>query len=758
MAKKDVIKITALYERLSRDDEQQGESNSISNQKKYLEDYARQCGFKNIRHFSDDGYSGTNFNRPGFTALLAEVEAGHVDTVIVKDMSRFGRNYLQVGFYTEVQFPNKGVRFIAVNNNVDSSKPSDNDFTPFLNIMNEWYAKDTSNKIKSIFRSRMQDGKRCSGSIPYGYRREAGDKQTLLVDEEAAGVVRRIFELVASGIGLKEVARILTADKILIPSAYFEKYYPENCRNHSYHEPYTWNSTTVGYIIDRQEYLGHMVLGKSICDNFKTKKRRKATEDELIIFRDTHEAIITQDLWEKVQRLRKRKPKKLPNGTYTHRLSGLIFCADCGGRMSYSSPESKHKNGGKEYDSDSAFQCSNYRNVYRDCSSHFIKTSALEAAILRAVQVVSQYVIENEAEFTKQLQTQWDSQQTETVSIDKKALTTAQKRIAELDILIKGLYESNMTGKRPERQFRKLINQYDEEQLTLENKIAEMEANTEQTLAKKAEANRFIALVKRYKDITELTDAMLYEFIEKVVVHSATGGRTIYRQQQLDIHFNFIGNFLPPMPQITEEQRIAEIQAEQLARQEAKAKRSYEKQQKKKAELREAAKTDPVAAEKYEELLAKNRERGRKYREKRKAEAALNPEVAQKQKAKSQEKYERQHAKVKLSRKELVEQAKTDPEAAKELKALRAKEAAARARKKQKEEERMASDPEYAKMMLERRKEYDRRHTAKRTADRLRLIEQAETDPEAAERLAKQRAYSCEASRRCIEKKKSKTA
>lgn len=530
MAKKDVIKITALYERLSRDDEQQGESNSISNQKKYLEDYARQCGFKNIRHFSDDGYSGTNFNRPGFTALLAEVEAGHVDTVIVKDMSRFGRNYLQVGFYTEVQFPNKGVRFIAVNNNVDSSKPSDNDFTPFLNIMNEWYAKDTSNKIKSIFRSRMQDGKRCSGSILYGYRREAGDKQTLLVDEEAAGVVRRIFEMIASGTGIAEVARTLTAEKTLIPSAYFEKHHPENCRNHSYHEPYTWNSTTVGYIIDRQEYLGHTVLGKSICDNFKTKKRRKATEDELIIFQNTHEAIISQDLWDKVQRLRKRKPKRLPNGTYSHRLSGLIFCADCGGRMSYSSPEGKHKDGGKEYDSDSAFQCSNYRNVYRECSSHFIKTSALETAILRAVQVVSQYVIENEAEFTKQLQVQWNSQQTETVSIDKKALTIAKKRIAELDILIKGLYESNMTGKIPERQFRKLINQYDEEQLTLENKIAEMEASTEQTLAKKAEANRFIALVKRYKDITELTDAMLYEFIEKVVVHSATGGRTIYRQ------------------------------------------------------------------------------------------------------------------------------------------------------------------------------------------------------------------------------------
>lgn len=284
MAKKEEIKITALYERLSRDDEQIGESNSIQNQKMYLEEFARQKGLRNIRHFSDDGYSGTNFNRPGFTALLEEIEAGRVETLVVKDLSRFGRNYLQVGYYTEIVFPKKGVRFIAINNSVDSANPTDNDLTPFLNIMNEWYAKDTSNKIKAVFKSRMKNGLRCSGSIPYGYKRTKDDKQQLLVDEPAAEVVRSIFRLARQGMGVTTIAGIMTEEKNLIPSAYAAKHFPENCRHIEIANPYQWNATTVGYILDRQEYLGHTVLGKSICENFKTKQRRAATSDELMIF------------------------------------------------------------------------------------------------------------------------------------------------------------------------------------------------------------------------------------------------------------------------------------------------------------------------------------------------------------------------------------------------------------------------------------------------------------------------------------------
>ena len=491
MAKSNQGKITALYERLSRDDELQGESNSILNQKKYLEDYARKNGFNNIQHFTDDGYSGTNFNRPGFQSMIAEIEAGHIATVIVKDMSRFGRNYLEVGFYTEIQFPSKSVRFIAINNNVDSANPTDNDFTPFLNIMNEWYAKDTSNKIRAVFKSRMQDGKRCSGSIPYGYKRVPGDKQTLHVDEEAASVVRRIFDMAASGASLAQIGQTLSDEKVLIPSAYEEQHHPEAARNHSYHDPYRWNTTTLTYILDRQEYLDHTVLCKSIRENFKLKKRRAATTEERIIFKNTHEAIIDQETWDKAQRLRKRNPKKLPSGTYSHRLAGMVFCADCGSRMSFSSPESKHRDSDIVYDSDSSWQCSKYRNMYVSCTSHFIKTCET------------------------------------------------------------------------------------------------------------------------------LTDEMLYELVEKVVIHSASGGRTIYRQQQIDIYFNFIGDTFPSQIEISRGDK-KNLTEQQLAKRKKYQKTAGENRKKKRAALREAAKTDPQAAAEYEALLQKGRERCRKYAQNKK--------------------------------------------------------------------------------------------------------------------------------------------
>ena len=499
-----------LYERLSRDDEQAGESNSIQNQKKYLEEYARQKGLRNIRHFYDDGYSGTNFNRPGFAALLEEIEAGHVEVLIVKDLSRFGRNYLQVGYYTEILFPKKGVRFIAVNNNVDSATPQDNDFTPFLNIMNEWYAKDTSNKIKAVFKSRMKDGLRCSGSIPYGYKREPGDKQTLIVDEPAAEVVRKIFRLVCQGVTTTGITEILTKEKVLIPSAYAAMNQPKNCRHKEIADPYRWNATTIGYILDRQEYLGHTVLGKSICENFKTKQRRAATPDELMIFPDTHEAIIDQDTWDIARKIRSKKKPRVANGTYSHRLSGLVYCADCGARMGYISPETKHS--GKRYDSDSAFQCGNYRSATNDCVSHYVKTSVLEAAILRAIQAVSKYVLENEAEFIDQLKAVWNEHQARAADNGQQELAEAKKRIADLDEKINKLYENSVNGLLPERQAQRMIQQYDEEQLVLEKRVAELESLAQQDEIKQVDASRFIAMVKKYRDCEDLTDTMLYAF------------------------------------------------------------------------------------------------------------------------------------------------------------------------------------------------------------------------------------------------------
>ena len=607
-------KITALYERLSRDDEQQGESNSILNQKSYLEEFARSKGFKHLRHFTDDGYSGVHFNRPGFSAMLAEIEAGNVGTVICKDMSRLGRNYLQVGFYTEIFFQQKNVRFIAINNSIDSDRPNDNDFAPFLNLMNEFYAKDTSNKIKAIFKSRMQNGLRCSGAVPYGYMRIPGDKQTLHVDPEAAAVVRRVFDLAAQGKPMQEIADTLKADKILIPSAYQEKYHPENARQHTYHDPFLWTNTSIGYMLDHQEYLGHTVLGKTICENFKTKKRRKATEDEILIFPNTHEAIIDQDTWDMAQKRRNRKPKKLPSGTYSHRLSGMVYCADCGARMSYSSPETKSN--GRQFDSNSSFQCSRYRNIYESCSSHFIKASVLESAILMAIQEVSKYILEKEDAFIAELKEQWQSQETQEADDCKAELAAAEKRVAELDVLIKGLYESHITGNLPERQLRRLMEQYDDEQGQLETRITELRTNLETYEPKRIDSGRFIALVRRYKTLTELTDTMLNEFIDKIVVHAATGGRTAYRQQKIDIHFNFIGCYQPPAPAFSEEQRIADIESRQREKKAAKQRRAVARANQKRARLREAAKTDPQAAAEYEHLLQVQRVAGKRYRQK----------------------------------------------------------------------------------------------------------------------------------------------
>jgi len=557
------IKYTALYERLSRDDEMQGESNSIVNQKRYLEEYAQAQGFKNIRHFTDDGYSGTNFKRPGFQEMIAAIEAGEIDVVCVKDLSRFGRDYLKVGFYTEIMFPEKGVRFIAINNSVDSANPMENDFTPFLNIMNEWYAKDTSNKIRAIFRSRMQDGKRCSGAIPYGYKRDPEDKNHLLIDEEAAKVVRRIYQMVIDGMGSQAIANQLTADNVLIPSAYLEQSEHGESRNHSYHDPCRWNCTAVSYILDKQEYMGHTVLGKTICENFKTKKRRKARPDELIIFENTHEPIIDAETWHLVQKLRRGTRRKLANGSYSHRLSGLVYCADCGKRLSYSSPQSQHRPDGKTYDADSSFRCPTYKSMYGECTMHYIKSSTLDKLVDEAVRKIARYILRNEQAFLEQVRVLTSADQKQTQSEDKKELVNIKKRIAELDNYIKRLYEGNASGKIPDRQFEKLMAQYDSEQQELEERVKEIEASIHEIQQESENGQQFVRLVQKYRDLTEIDQTALNEFIDKVVVHEATGGRTADRSQQIDIYFNFIGQFM--VEDTEEELLMQEQEAQRLA-------------------------------------------------------------------------------------------------------------------------------------------------------------------------------------------------
>ena len=535
-------KITALYERLSRDDELQGESNSIKNQKQLLESYAHKNGYSPIRHFTDDGVSGTTFEREGFQAMIAEVEAGNVGAVIVKDMSRFGRDYLKVGFYTEVMFKEKGVRFIAINNGIDSANQQDSDFTPFLNIMNEWYARDASRKIQAVFKSRMQDGKRVSPSVPYGYLRSPEDKQKLIIDEEPAAVVRRIYQMVIEGKGVTAIADILTAEKVLIPSAYAKIHCPENDHSKGFTNPYLWSATAVSYILEKQEYMGHTVLGKTVSVSYKTKKRRKAEPDELMIFKNTHPAIVDEETWHLAQKLRKtvRKPSY---DRPPHPLTGLVYCADCGSKMTHRQPSPTKK---KKYDADDAYICGSYRQRTRDCTMHFIKTSVLWELILTAIREVSDYVRQDEQAFIDKVQQTSTVQMAETQREQKRRLAEATERNGELNTLIKKLYEGNATGKIPDKHFERLLSEYDSEQTALETEIADLKAQIDSFNEDSAKADKFIAVVRRYTDFTELTTPMLNEFIEKVVVHEATGGRTD-RKQKIDVYFNFVGQVeLPP--------------------------------------------------------------------------------------------------------------------------------------------------------------------------------------------------------------------
>ena len=693
-------RITVLYERLSRDDEMQGESNSITNQKKYLEDYAVQHGFGNIQHFSDDGYSGTNLNRPAFNSLLTEIEAGRVGTVIVKDMSRFGRNYLQVGFYTEMMFPKKNVRFIAVNNGVDSANPADNDFTPFLNIMNEWYAKDTSKKIKAVFKAKMRDGKRVSGAVPYGYYRKPEDKQTLYVDEASASVVRRIFQLACDGMGATAIADTLSEDKILIPSAYARQNHPEDCQCTNYHDPYTWNATTVGYILNRREYLGHTVLGKTTRDNFKTKRKRIANEDELLVFYNTHEAIIDQETYDKAQRMRKRVSPRRNSEKPAHRLSGLLYCADCGSRLAYINSKLKD---GKIYDSNQAFRCSRYHNKYHSCTGHYIKASTIEMLIYQATKRVSQYVLKDEKEFVEQLKAQYELQCEKDNTDDKKELLEAKRRMMDLDDLIKGLYENFTLGRLPERQFNRLMTEYDTEQSSLKQRISELETATERISTKAVQIDKFVRLVKKYRDFEELTTPMLNDFIEKVVIHEAEGGRTKDRTQQVDIYFNFIGNFVLPL---SEDEYKAILE------------KGRQNNRKRAEKMRELRMSDPEYRAKMEE-----KERLALEREKKRQERATK--------------------KKKIALAELKEQAeKGNQEAVRELEERRAI-ARGRSRKSaEKRKQRAENDPEYAKYLEERNAEYNRRHTARRKEQMEALRARAEAgDQEAQSQPAERKQY-----------------
>lgn len=566
MAKKRTFdRITALYERLSRDDELQGESNSISNQKKYLEDYAKSNGFGNIRHYTDDGYSGTNFKRPGFQEMLTDIEAGRVSIVIVKDMSRLGRNYLEVGFYTEVMFPKKGIRFIAINSSVDSAKPNDNDFSPFINIMNEWYAKDTSNKIKSVFDARMKSGLRVSASVPYGYYRDPADKQHLLIDPVSAAVVRRIFEMMADGYNTGDIFRTLTEEKVLTPSAYAQEYHPEQIRAKVPKGFCNWSRNVVLEILKRQEYLGHTILKKTVSMNFKTKERRDTTEEEQYFFPNTHEPIISEELWERAQRNRRIVERKRINDDIKAEsvFLGLLYCSQCGRKLRF---------GIMERDTTGHIimhhTCGGYRGEYEEgCTSHYINEEDLKALLTEYLRIISKRIIQDEAAFIEELSAKWKVHQESIPARANEDLKQTQERYAELGARLTKLYEDFAAGLLPERQYRTLMERYDKEQQELEKRLSLLEEEIETVEISEINPQRFVDLIKKYKNVTDLNRGMVRELVDKIVVHHATGTRP-NREQKVEIYFNFIGLYeLAYTEEELEEIRLRE-EAEQAEKEE----------------------------------------------------------------------------------------------------------------------------------------------------------------------------------------------
>ena len=526
--------VTALYCRLSRDDELQGDSNSIINQKKILQKYALEHGYTNFRFYIDDGISGTTFNRPGFQEMIADVEAGIVKRVIIKDMSRFGRDYLQVGMYTEIMFPEHDVHFIAVNDGVDSTQ-GDNEFTPFRNIINEWYAKDTSKKIRAVMKVKGNAGEHLTTNAPYGYMKDPDDSKHWIPDREAADVVYEIGLYVMDGFGPSQIARKLRERKILTPSAYYEsKGITCNVKNQG--DLYNWDNTTIAGIMDRwREYLGHTVNFKTTKKSYKSKKRIQNPESEWVIFENTHEPIWTEAIAEAVKQARqsRRRPTKMGEmGMF----SGMMYCADCGSILYQCRATGFRKD--QEY-----YICSGYRKGKQVCSTpHSIRTVILEELILQNLREIVSFARIHENRFVQMVMDMDVKERNKGLAKKRKLLSESEKRITELDMIFKRLYEDNISGKLTDERFHKLSTDYEAEQAGLQAQAAILREEIEEAEGKSANVDRFLSVVRQYTDIPELTPRILHEFVEKIVIHAATDPHSkINRRQEVDIYYKGIG-------------------------------------------------------------------------------------------------------------------------------------------------------------------------------------------------------------------------
>ena len=521
--------VTALYARLSKDDELQGESNSISNQKRILETYARDNGFLNYRFFVDDGWSGANFQRPGFMEMMDCVENGEVKCVITKDLSRMGRNYLQVGMFTEITFPKKGVRFIAINDGVDSAQ-GDNDLTPLKNLFNEWMVRDTSRKIKAVFRSKGMSGKPITSQPVYGYLK--GEDGRFIIDEEAAPVVKQIFSLCLAGNGPTKIARMLTEQEIPTPGTLeyrrtgsTRRYYPDY--------PYRWATNTVVHILERKEYLGHTVNFKTYKQSYKSKKTCYNPKEKQLVFENTHEAIIDLDIWERVQKLRRNKRRPTRTGK-TNMFSGIVRCADCGEKLYYCT--SKNFEARQDH-----FVCSTSRLKGKEvCPTHFIRAVVLEQGVLAHMRLVIACVSTHEERFRKAMEAKQKAEAKKELAAKRRKLTQAERRIEELDRLFKRIYEDNANGKISDSRFQMLSDDYEQEQEELRKKLLRLNEEITKQEEQSENIDRFISKVRKYLNLDELTPAVLNDMVKAVYVHAPDKSKG-YREQQIDISYDLVG-------------------------------------------------------------------------------------------------------------------------------------------------------------------------------------------------------------------------
>ena len=591
-------KITALYERLSRDDfgkddDQQRESNSISNQKAMLEEFAARQGFTNIVHFTDDGISGTCFDRPGFLAMMKEVEAGNVEYLCIKDMSRMGRDYLKVGQIMEI-LRQRGVRLIAINDGVDSAR-GDDDFTPFRNIMNEYYARDTSRKIRSTFQSKGKSGKHLTGTVIYGYLwNEARDQW--LVDPEAAEVVKRIFAMTIEGYGPYQIASKLKEEKILIPSAYLAQHGEGVNKNKTFKDVYGWGSSTICNILEKREYLGHTINFKT-RKHFKDKKSHYVPEDEWTIFENTHEPIIDQQTFDLVQKIR-GNVRRYPDGWgEAAPLTGLLYCADCGGKMYV-----HRTNNGKRI---SQYTCSQYSKVPvgKLCTTqHRINEDVVLSLVSEMLKAIAEYAKHDRAEFVRVVQEAQSSQQTAEVKKQRIRLATAKQRVSELEVLLCKIYEDNILGKLSDSRYATLDAQYEKEQTELTAEISVLEKAVKSYEKHEKDADRFIALIDKYENFDKLTIAMLNEFIEKILVHERDRKGSIQTTQEVEIYFNFVGRFVPPA---FGEVELTPEELEEIRKREERKDRLHQNYLKRKASGAQKRYEDKIKGRKKAEIEAK---------------------------------------------------------------------------------------------------------------------------------------------------------